>query len=104
MSLGIGPSGRRFDDDATSVASELASRAAIALDNALLYKKIQDEDRRKNEFLAMLAHELRNPLAPISNAIYVLQTSEGDLAKFTWARDIIARQLRQLVRQHGGGE
>ena len=98
LSLGLGPSGRRFDENATSVATELASRAAIALDNALLYKKIQDEDRRKNEFLAMLAHELRNPLAPISNAIYVLQTAEGDLAKYTWARDIIARQLRQLIR------
>ncbi len=73
LSLGVGPSGREFDADAFSIATDLASRAAIALDNAQLYAKIQEEDRRKDEFLAMLAHELRNPLAPISNAVHILQ-------------------------------
>jgi CheY-like chemotaxis protein len=98
LALGLGPSGREFDADALSMATDLAGRAAIALDNARLYGKIQAEDRRKDEFLAMLAHELRNPLAPISNAVYILQLSEKDPAKFKWAIEVIGRQLTQLVR------
>jgi signal transduction histidine kinase/DNA-binding response OmpR family regulator len=89
---------RRFDADRLATVTDLASRAAISLDNALLYRKIQDEDRRKNEFLAMLAHELRNPLAPISNAVHLLNTQEQDPGRLKWARDVIARQLKQLVR------
>src|SRR5689334_23722173 len=46
----------------------------------------------------MLAHELRNPLAPISNAIHVLEGERADPGRVTWARDIIGRQLKQLVR------
>jgi signal transduction histidine kinase/ActR/RegA family two-component response regulator len=98
LALGLGPSGRKFDADALSMAIDLAGRAAIALDNARLYGKIQAEDRRKDEFLAMLAHELRNPLAPISNAVHILQVSEKDPAKFKWAIEVISRQLKQLVR------
>ena len=74
------------------------TRAATAIDNALLFRKIQDEDQRKNEFLAMLAHELRNPLAPISNAVHIIRVSADEPAKIAWARDVIARQLKQLVR------
>jgi len=98
LTLGLGPSGRHFDADTLSMATELAGRAAIALDNARLYEKSQADDRRKDEFLAMLAHELRNPLAPISNAVHVLHMSAQDPAKLTWAREVIGRQLRQLVR------
>jgi len=98
LALGLGPSGRKLDADALSMATDLAARAAIALDNARLYGKIQTEDRRKDEFLAMLAHELRNPLAPISNAVHILQMSEKDPAKLKWAIEVIGRQLRQLVR------
>lgn len=96
--LGVGPSGRQIDSDASSMATDLAGRASVALDNAQLYAKIQEEDRRKDEFLAMLAHELRNPLAPISNAIYVLQASDKDPSKRDWAIGVIGRQLKQLVR------
>ena len=98
LTLGLGPSVRSFDADALSMATDLASRAAVALDNAGLYCKIQAEDRRKDEFLAMLAHELRNPLAPISNAAHILQLAEKDPAKRTWAIEVIGRQLSQLVR------
>ena len=59
-----------------ALAEDLAGRAAIALDNARLYRDIQEADRRKDEFLAMLAHELRNPLAPIRNAVQVLRLVE----------------------------
>src|SRR3984893_1581435 len=98
LTLGLGPSGRRFDADALSMATELAGRAAIALDNARLYEKSQADDRGKDKFLAMVAHELRNPLAPISNAVHVLHMSAQDPAKLTWAREVIGRQLQQLVR------
>jgi signal transduction histidine kinase len=98
LSLGLASSGRTFDTDALSMATELAGRAAIALDNARLYEKMREQDRRKDEFLAMLAHELRNPLAPISNAVHVLRASSEDPEKLGWARDVIGRQLKQLVR------
>ena len=98
LALALRSPGREFDADALAMASDLAGRAATALDNALLYGKIQEEDRRKDEFLAMLAHELRNPLAPISNAIHVLQMSDQAPAKLNWATEVIGRQLKQLVR------
>jgi len=98
LGLGLHAASRRFDQDTLATATDLASRAAISLDNALLYRKIHEEDRRKNEFLAMLAHELRNPLAPISNAVHLLNVQEHDPSRLRWARDIIGRQLKQLVR------
>jgi signal transduction histidine kinase/DNA-binding response OmpR family regulator len=96
LALERGP--RRFSSDTLAMVAELATRAATAIDNALLFRKIQDEDQRKNEFLAMLAHELRNPLAPISNAVHVMRVSDNDPVKIAWARELIARQLKQLVR------
>jgi signal transduction histidine kinase len=98
LALALGASGRIFDADSLSTATELAGRAAIALDNARLYEKIQDQDRRKDEFLAMLAHELRNPLAPISNAVHVLRERGDNPTTVGWAGDVIGRQVRQLVR------
>jgi PAS domain S-box-containing protein len=57
------------------------------------------ESRKKDEFLAMLAHELRNPLAPIRNAIQVLElTGQPDPARVAWARQLIGRQVQQLSR------
>jgi len=98
LTLGLESASRNFEADTHAMVAELASRGATALDNALLFRKIQDEDQRKNEFLAMLAHELRNPLAPISNAVHILRVSDGDAGKLAWARELIARQLKQLVR------
>jgi signal transduction histidine kinase/DNA-binding response OmpR family regulator len=98
LTLGLCAFGREFNTDTLSTATELAGRAAIALDNARLYEQMQEQDRRKDEFLAMLAHELRNPLTPISNAVHVLRMSTADPDRLTWAEEIIGRQLRQLVR------
>jgi CheY-like chemotaxis protein len=63
--LALGPSGRRLAGQDLSLAENLAGRVASALENCLLYEEIQQADRRKNEFLATLSHELRNPLAPM---------------------------------------
>ncbi len=58
-------------------AEDLGRRAAIAIENASLYRTLQEADRRKDEFLATLAHELRNPLAPIRTGLHVLKDGEG---------------------------
>jgi signal transduction histidine kinase/ActR/RegA family two-component response regulator len=91
------PSNRTFGEADVSVALAVASRAAIAMDNAQLYKDVETADRQKNEFLSMLAHELRNPLAPIRNAVAVLR-HQADAESVHWAEDIIDRQVSNLVR------
>lgn len=57
--------------------------------------ELSDVDRHKNEFLATLAHELRNSLAPIRNALYVLRKNDGAVAS---ASEMMERQVSQLVR------
>ena len=59
---------------------------------------LREGDRRKDEFLAVLAHELRNPLAPIRNALALLQAQGGLGPEATWCRDLIDRQVDQLTR------
>jgi len=91
-------SSREFGAVDRATADALASRAAIALDNARLYREVQQADRQKNEFLSMLAHELRNPLAPIRNAVEVMKLTGSSQPDVEWARDVIDRQIRQLAR------
>jgi PAS domain S-box-containing protein len=57
-----------------------------------------EADRRKDQFLAMLAHELRNPLAPLSNAVSIWPMVENDRAKMEELREIMGRQLKQMTR------
>jgi signal transduction histidine kinase len=59
---------------------------------------LRDADRRKNEFLAMLGHELRNPLAPIRNALQVLHNPSVPDATLKWAREVMDRQIDHLTR------
>jgi signal transduction histidine kinase/DNA-binding response OmpR family regulator len=92
------PSGRSFPAADIAVAQAFASRAAMALENARLYSELQQVDRQKNEFLSMLAHELRNPLAPIRNANEMLHQSGGEPERVRWAHGVIDRQLTHLVR------
>jgi CheY-like chemotaxis protein/two-component sensor histidine kinase len=94
----MGRSGRRYGAAEHSLAEDLAGRAAIALDNARLYQNIQEADRRKNEFLAMLAHELRNPLAPVRNAVHVLRLVGSENELLMQARDMIDRQVTHMAR------
>ena len=91
---------------------DLAGRAATAFENARLYRSLQTEiverraaqaklqaaNQRKDEFLAMLSHELRNPLAPIRAALEVVRRVAVPDPKFTWAAEIMHRQLRQMTR------
>ncbi len=87
-----------FDSTRIALVRELVSRAAIAMENSRLYSVVQDADRRKNEFLAMLAHELRNPLAPIRNAVHIMQGNDVSQATMNWARDVIGRQADHMSR------
>ena len=98
LALAFGVSGRHHEPADVALASDLASRAAIALDNARLYKEVESADRQKNEFLSMLAHELRNPLAPIRNAIEVIRHCAPDHPRLNWCREVIDRQSHHLVR------
>lgn len=59
---------------------------------------LREADRRKDEFLAVLGHELRNPLAPIHNAVQVLGIRGNDPVTVHWASGIISRQVRLLSR------
>jgi PAS domain S-box-containing protein len=59
---------------------------------------IKDVNRRKDEFLAMLAHELRNPLAPIRNAAQLLNVHSSGKPEIEWARAVIERQTTHLAR------
>lgn len=87
-----------FDSAQLALIREFSSRASIAMENARLYSAVQEADRRKNEFLAMLAHELRNPLAPIRNAVHIMQGGEVTPATMNWARDVIGRQADYMAR------
>ncbi len=59
---------------------------------------LQDADRRKDEFLAILAHELRNPLAPLRTSLELMRIAADDAAVFEEARGTMERQVRQMVR------
>ena len=109
---------RVFNERAERLITGLAAQAAMAIDNARLYDLAQKaaEERRellmsertaraeaerlnraKDEFLAMLAHELRNPLAPVSAAAEVLRIAGGDTARVHQISDIISRQIGHLT-------
>ncbi|MGE3820539.1 MAG: ATP-binding protein, partial [Isosphaeraceae bacterium] len=59
---------------------------------------LKDSDRRKDEFLAMLAHELRNPLAAIRTAVHILMLKGPQQPELNWGREVIDRQAKHLTR------
>ena len=95
-----------------ALLDEVAARAAIAFATAGLYhalqleiaerrqaeSRLEESARRKDEFLAMLAHELRNPLAPIRNAVELIRLAAPTETTVRWAADVTDRQVRQLTR------
>jgi PAS domain S-box-containing protein len=67
-------------------------------DQKLMQQQLREADRRKDEFLALLSHELRNPLSPIRNAVQVMRRRGGTDPDLTWCRDVIERQTEHLTR------
>ncbi len=96
--LAMGPSARHLAGQDLSLADNLAGRAASSLDNCLLYEEIQGADRRKNEFLATLSHELRNPLAPLRAALHMLRTQPLERERMEPLLHTMDRQVAQMTR------
>ncbi len=103
------------DPDVFTAGSEklvvgVAAQAAVAMDNARLYEAAQREldsreraeaalretDRRKDEFLATLAHELRNPLAPIRQATMISRSPAATEEQKRWSHEVISRQVHHM--------
>jgi signal transduction histidine kinase/CheY-like chemotaxis protein len=96
-------SGRDLSTDDRALIQELGQRAALALDNARLYaeagearRQAEAANRTKDEFLAMLGHELRNPLAPIVSALELMQRVEPQV--HAGERRVIGRQVMHMSR------
>ncbi|HEY1376487.1 MAG TPA: PAS domain S-box protein [Gemmataceae bacterium] len=89
---------RRPSADEMRLVDILARTAGVAVERRRAEEALKDADRRKDEFLATLAHELRNPLAPMRNALQVIQLAGGDVAAVGQAREMMERQMRHMVR------
>jgi signal transduction histidine kinase/DNA-binding response OmpR family regulator len=104
--LGFGTRLRaRLEDDEIDVLHIVGDQSAMALERARLVTELQsraealaEADRRKDEFLAMLAHELRNPLVPIMTGLKTFQMVQPGTPKLQRARDAMERQVRHMVR------
>jgi PAS domain S-box-containing protein len=89
-------SGRHYGREDLRLAEEVANRAAIAVDNARLYKAAQDGVASRDRFLAMLGHELRNPLNSISIVARMLERESLSDERLVKMRTLIGRETRQL--------
>jgi signal transduction histidine kinase/CheY-like chemotaxis protein len=92
---------RPIAGDVEGYEREIAERqrAEAALVNSeAAARKLAEADARKNEFLAMLGHELRNPLAPIRNAVKVMKQRGSEDPDLCWARDVVDHQVRQMAQ------
>jgi PAS domain S-box-containing protein len=98
LTFATAESGRSYTAADLALAEDLANRAAVAVENTRLYQALRDTDRRKDEFLATLAHELRNPLAPIRNSLQILKMPRVDAATAQQTREMMERQVHHLVR------
>ncbi len=82
----------------TGIVRDIAERKELERQLRQRLDELAQADRQKNEFLAMLAHELRNPLAPMRNALYLLNSPKSDDLMRERARQIMDRQMQHLVR------
>jgi len=103
VTLVMAESNRTYDETDLTLAEDLGARAGLAVQNASLYRTartLRDEaeaaNEVKDEFLAMLGHELRNPLAPIVTALELMGRAPD--APFVRERTVIQRQLHHVVR------
>ncbi len=87
-----------FVIDLTSEKAAQRSRQESEERYRAIAEKLKEADRRKNEFLSVLSHELRNPLAPIQNALHLLARAQDDPSRAARARVVIERQIGHLSR------
>jgi PAS domain S-box-containing protein len=81
-----------------TVSQDITERKRLEDNLRRLAVDLSNADRRKNEFLATLAHELRNPLAPMSNMLEVVKRADGDSDIIKTAHETLERQLGQMIR------
>jgi PAS domain S-box-containing protein len=70
---------------------------ALAEQQKIIQEELRETDRRKDEFLAMLAHELRNPIAPIATSAQLLKMATADPQRVNYVADVISRQVGHLT-------
>jgi PAS domain S-box-containing protein len=83
---------------ASKIVRDITDRKRVEADREKFVAQLADADRRKDEFLAMLAHELRNPLAPMSSAVQVLRLGAGDRQAVHSASEMLERQVGHMGR------
>jgi len=89
---------RTVSPDQLDMLQALANAAAVAISNVQLIDSLKEANRRKDEFLVMLAHELRNPLAPLKNSLHLLSIADCSAAVQEQSRTIMMRQVDHLAR------
>lgn len=88
---------RHWTDAEADLIREVASRTWSAVERVRAEQALRQADQRKDEFLAMLAHELRNPLAPISSAAELLQFGLQDPQRIKATSEVIVRQVEHMT-------
>ena len=89
---------RDWQPEEIALMENIAERCWSSIERVRHEAMLIEADRKKDEFLATLAHELRNPLAPIRNALHVFQSETVTPERASRARDLIGRQVEQMVR------
>ncbi len=87
-----------FTAEDESLLRQLATIASLALQHVEVRIALEESDRRKSEFLGMLSHELRNPLAPIRNSLFILERARPGGEQALRAKTVIGRQVSHLTR------
>lgn len=86
-----------FSEEEVQVCQTIADHVAYAIERARSERALQESNRRKDEFLALLGHELRNPLGPLRNMLEVMEAVDLEPELFHRARRTMARQVDHLV-------
>ncbi|WP_187395073.1 hybrid sensor histidine kinase/response regulator [Pigmentiphaga aceris] len=94
----VQPTSRKWTSHEVALIEETAQRTAIAAARSRAEAALRASDRRKDEFLAVLAHELRNPLAPVRNGLQILRMAPHDTQKTNKVLGVMDRQLTHMTR------
>lgn len=89
---------RDWKPEEIRLLESVAARCRVYIERARDEARLREADRRKDEFLAILAHELRNPLAPVRNALYIMRNPKADEGMIAKSRALMERQIEHMVR------